>query len=83
MIEKLKKWILGSVIMKKVIAKFAKHGAGVVVGLMSAPWFLAKVQPILDQIGVTINAGQLETGMVVILTGLFGSAWNFVEHRFF
>jgi len=82
MLSKLKNWLIGSVIMKKVIGKLAKHATGAIIGIMSASWFTGSVQPILDKLGITINEGQLETGLVVILIGLFGAAWNFAEHRF-
>lgn len=81
MLTKLKRWIIGSVIMKKVIGKFAKHASGVLTGLLSAPLFVDKIQPYLDQLGITINEGQLEAGLVVVMTGLFGALWNFIEHR--
>jgi hypothetical protein len=82
MFKKLKNWIIGKVIMGKVIGKLAKHGATAIVGLISAPMFVEKIQPILDQIGITINEGNLEAGLIVLLTGAAGALWNYIAHRF-
>jgi len=78
MIGKIKNWIFGNVIMKKVAAKFAKHATGIIIGLISS----GKVAAILTSLGITIDPGQLETGTLVFITAAFGAIWNFVEHRF-
>lgn len=80
--DKLKSWILGSVIMKKVIQKVAKHGATALVGLLSSVVFTGKVKPILDSLGIVIDVSQLEAGLIVLITGLLGGLWNFIDHRF-
>ncbi len=80
--DKIKSWILGSVIMKKVIQKVAKHGATAIIGLLSSVVFIGKVKPILDSLGIVIDQGQLETGLIVLFTGLMGGLWNFIDHRF-
>ena len=77
MIDKIKVWLFGSVIIKKVIGKFAKHATTAIIGLVSSP----AVAPWLGKLGVDINPDTLEAGLFVVLTGLFGAAWNFVEHR--
>lgn len=77
MIKKIKAWLFGSVIMKKVIGKFAKHATGAIVALLASP----KVSPYVEQLGVTIDSAEMEAGLTVILIGLFGSLWNFIEHR--
>lgn len=77
MIGKIKAWLFGSVIMKKVAGKFAKHGTGAILGLLASP----KVAPWLDKVGVSIDSATMEAGLTVVLIGLFGAAWNFIEHR--
>lgn len=69
--------------MKKVIQKIAKHGTTALVGLLSSVVFTAKVKPILDSLGIVIDISQLEAGLVVLITGLLGGLWNFIDHRFF
>jgi len=78
MIGKLKSWIIGNVIMKKVAAKFAKHAVGVIIGLVSG----GKVAVILTSLGIAIDPTQLEAGAIVFITGAFGAIFNYVEHRF-
>jgi hypothetical protein len=78
MFTKIKEWIIGKVIMKKVLGKFVKHAAGALVGLLSSP----AVAPWLEQLGVSVDESQLTAGLMVILTGLFGAIFNYVEHRF-
>ena len=75
MIEKLKMWILGNVILKKVVGKFLKHGITTVAGL-------AGVQAFLKDSGVTVDWGKLEAWVIVATGGLVGAAWNFIQHRF-
>jgi hypothetical protein len=68
--------------MKKVIQKVAKHGATAIIGLLSSVVFIGKVKPILDSLGIVIDVGQLQAGIIVLLTGLLGGLWNFIDHRF-
>lgn len=82
MFDKLKSWVLGNVIVKKVIQKVAKHGATALLGFLNAPWASKVLVPILNQIGVNIDFDQFEKGMVVLLTGLLGGLWNYINHRF-
>jgi len=77
MIAKIKAWLLGKVILKKVAGKFVKHAAGALIGLLSSP----AVAPWMDKLGISIDEAQLTAGLMVVLTGLFGAAWNFIEHR--
>ena len=77
MLTKIKNWLIGKVILKKVLGKFLKHAAGALVGLLSSP----AVAPWLEQLGVSIDEAQLTAGLMVVLTGLFGAIWNFIEHR--
>lgn len=72
LIEKL----LGPVILKKVVGKFAKHAVTALAGMLAS-------KPILSDVGVTIDYTKLETWAVVAVGGLAGSAWNFIQHRFF
>jgi len=83
MFDKLKMWIIGSVIMKKVILKVAKHGTTALLGLLNSGWVAQVVIPILNQLGITIDYVQFQAGLVVLLTGLLGGLWNYIEHRFF
>ena len=78
MLSKIKKWIFGKVILGKVVGKFAKHGAGAIVGLLSSP----VVAPWVANLGITVDETQLTAGLVVVMTGLYGAVYNFVEHRF-
>lgn len=82
MLDKLKAWIIGSVIMKKVVQKVAKHAATALMGLLSSIIFTDKVKPVLDSLGITIDQSELGAGLVVLITGLLGGLWNFIDHRF-
>lgn len=75
MIQKIKDWLFQGVIVQKVIGKFVKHAIGGLVAVVAA-------HPVIAQAGVTIDWAKLETWAIPVLTGLFGSAWNYVEHRF-
>jgi hypothetical protein len=79
MISKIKTWLIGSVVLKKVAGKFAKHGTGAIIGLLTS----VKVAPYLAQLGITLDPGQLEAGLTILLIALFGAIYNFMEHRFF
>jgi len=83
MLDKIKMWILGSVIVKKVIQKVAKHAATALIGFLNSNWVAATVFPILVSLGISVDFDKLETGMIVLLTGLLGGLWNFIDHRFF
>lgn len=78
MIGKIKEWIFGKVIFGKVLGKFTKHASGVIVALMFGDKF-PFLKPILEAMGLT--EGQVEIGLIVMMTGAFGAIWNFVEHR--
>jgi hypothetical protein len=76
MIDKIKMWLLGDVILKKVALKFAKHGITTLAGLVAA-------KPAIADAGVTIDFTKLESWAVVAIGGLAGSVWNYIQHRFF
>lgn len=78
---KLKEKILGNVIMPKVLGKLVKHATGAVVGLLFGVKLAPYVGPVLQAMDLT--QAQVEAGLVVAFTGLFGAAWNFIQHRFF
>ena len=80
MFTKIKQWILGKVIGKKVVGKLVKHATGALVGLIFGSKVAPYVQPVFEAMELT--QGELEAGLIVALTGLFGAAWNYVEHRF-
>lgn len=77
MITKLRNFLLGKVIVKKVIGKFAKHSTGAVVGFLSSPQAIE----LLNSLGVTVDKEKFQAGLMIVFIGLFGAAWNFVEHR--
>ena len=77
MFAKLKAWIIGKVVISKVAGKFAKHATGAILGLLAS----SQVAPYIAKLGITIDPSTLEGGLTVIGIGLFGSAWNFIEHR--
>jgi len=83
MIDKLKEWIIGSVIVKKVIQKVAKHGTTALVGILTSGWCSKILVPILNQLGISINFDEFQAGMIILLTGLLGGLWNYIDHRFF
>lgn len=80
MFTKIKQWIFGKVIASKVLGKLAKHAAGALTGLIFGAKLAPYVQPMLDAANVT--QGQVEAGLFVGVTGLFGAVWNYIEHRF-
>ena len=75
-----KKWLEG-VVVKSVAGKFAKHGTGALIGLLTGPWFAAKVAPVLSQLGVGIDYTKFEEGATVLLIGGFGALWNLIQQR--
>lgn len=79
MLTKLKTWLFGRVIFTKVLGKFAKHGAGVIVGFLFGPKLAPVLGPVLE--GMNLTEGQVEAGLIVAFTALVGAAWNFIEHR--
>ena len=79
MLTKIKSWLLGKVLMSKVVGKFVKHASAVVSGLIFGPKLEPILGPALDAMKLTPE--QVEVGLIVAMTGLFGAAWNFVEHR--
>lgn len=78
MITKIKDWIFGKVIVSKVIGKFVKHASGALVGLLFGDK-IPLLKPALE--AAQLTEVQVEAGLIVILTGIFGAAWNFIEHR--
>lgn len=78
MFSKIKSFLLGRVILKKVAGKFAKHATGAIIGFLAGP----QIAPWVEQLGITIDKAQLEMGLIVVFTAGFGAVWNFVEHRF-
>lgn len=76
-----KTWLQG-VIIQKVLGKFVKHATGAIVGLITGPWFASKIAPILNQLGVGIDWDKFSSGLEIFLIGLFGAAFNWIQHRF-
>ena len=77
MLGKIKEWIFGTVILKKVFGKFAKHATGALIGLLTS----GKAAEVVSSLGITFEADTMEAGMIVFMTAAFGAIWNFVEHR--
>jgi len=75
-----KKWFQG-VLVRKVIQKIAKHGAGALVALLSSGWFASSIQPYLDQLGITIDKNSMEAGLIIIIAGVLGGLQNWLKHR--
>lgn len=69
----LKVW-LTNFVTKELIAKWVKHGASAAVGLLFGVKCLPYVQPIAD--AFNLNAVQIESGLVVLFTGLAGYLFN-------
>jgi len=80
MFDKIMQWIFGKVAPKKVIGKLAKHATGAIIGLLFGGQIAPYVKPIFDS--MNLSQGQVEAGMTVALIGIFGAAWNYIEHRF-
>jgi len=74
MFAKIKSWLFGKVILRKVLGKFIKHGVGVIAGL-------EVVQRFTGEAGITVDWSKFESWLIVIGGGLFGAAFNFIEHR--
>ena len=66
--------MFGKVILKKVAGKFAKHATGALIALLAA-------QPMIAEAGIEIDFAKLEAWLAVAIAGLFGAAFNFIEHR--
>lgn len=75
MLQKIKDFLLGKVILQKVLGKFIKHGITALAALMVS-------KPYLAEAGVTIDYTKLESWALVAASGLAGAAWNFLDHRF-
>jgi len=89
MLTKIKNWIIGKVIVKKVMGKWVKHAStaltGLILGVMSAPWFVSHVAPVMEkipQLKDLFTQDKLEAALFVIITGVGGALWNYIEHRF-
>ena len=78
--QKIKAWVFGKVIASKVVGKLVKHAAGALTGLLFGGKLAPHVGPMFE--AMELSQGQVEAGLVVLFTGLFGAAWNFIEHRF-
>ena len=70
----LRKLVFGKVIMKKVVGKFVKHATGALIALFAS-------NPILAEAGINIDFAKFEAWLAVVVAGLFGAAFNFLEHR--
>lgn len=73
--NKIYEWIFEGVIVKKVLGKFVKHFIGVLVAIIAA-------NPMVKEAGVIIDWAQFEVWLVATLGGLFGAAFNYIQHRF-
>lgn len=65
-------------ILKKGLAKATKAAVSVIVGLVMG----AKIQPILTQLGVTLDPAQLEAGVTVFVTGAVTGLMNWLKTRY-
>ncbi len=75
MFTKIKNWIIGTVIMKKVIGKFVKGGVSTLAGL-------AGVSEFMVESGITVDWTQFETWAIGIIGGAIPAIWNYISHRF-
>lgn len=68
----VKAWIQNFV-GKMIIDKGVKHGVTVVIGLLGSAVFTAKVKPVLDQLGISIDMAHLAEGLTVFFGA--GAGW--------
>lgn len=68
-----------NIVAKFILNKGVKHGTAAIVGLLGTAVFAAKVKPILDQLGISINQEQLTAGLTVMLTGAAGALINTIQ----
>ena len=65
-------------IIKKGMAKAVKAAVAALIGLVTG----AKVQPVLSQLGVSVDPKQLEVGLTVLMTGGVTLLLNWLKVRF-
>lgn len=74
MFAKIKEWLFGKVILKKVIGKFVKGGLSTLAGL-------AGVSQFLTEAGIVVDWTKLETYLVAVIGGGIPAVINFFKHR--
>lgn len=76
----VKAWLEG-VLVSKLIAKGVKGASAALLGVLTSPYFVAKVQPILETLGVSIDQNTLQASVVVLLTGVTASVMNWIKTK--
>lgn len=71
----VKKWV-EKFVFKTLVNKSAKHAATVILGFMGSAAFANDVQPVLTQLGITVDSTQLANGLVVVFGSLAGWILN-------
>lgn len=74
----VKKWFEG-VLISKLMAKAARGATSALVGVITAPWFVTKAQPILTQLGIVVDPDKVEAGAIVVVSGLLMSVLNWAK----
>lgn len=67
-------------LLKTVVTKGSKHAVTAIVGLLGSAIFTAKVKPILDQFGISIDSVRLAEGLTVAFGAAAGWLMNWGVH---
>jgi hypothetical protein len=64
---------------KMILDKGVKHAVSAVLGLLGTAVFAAKVKPVLDQLGVSVDPNQLAVGLTAFFSGAAGWLINWAQ----
>lgn len=65
---------------KLILNKGVKHAVSVIMGLLGSAYFTTKIEPILQQAGISINEAELQAGLTVWFGSLAGILHNALIH---
>ena len=67
--------------LKKGVYKAANFIMAAISGVMTSPYFVEKIAPILNNLGIRVDKDKLETGLIIVLTGLVGMGINYLKQK--
>ena len=67
--------------LKKGVYKAANFIMAAISGVMTSPYFVEKIAPILNNLRISVDKDKLETGLIIVLTGLVGMGINYLKQK--
>lgn len=81
MMDKMKSWLFGDIILPRLLARGVRHATTYLASFLASAYFATKIEPILQQYGISISKAELVGSIGTILGSLSGAILHYVQYQ--